>query len=104
MELEQSCYFGEVLQELPCTPREALVPGEHFVAVGKLCRGLTNFPLEGGREGAHYTHPPLRASPGCRQSPPEASELGTANKGSSATTRPRIIVVNHPEQREQTLH
>lgn len=91
-ELEQICYSGEDLQGSPRTPREALVPGEDFVAVGKLCHGLNNFPLEGGREGAHYTHPPPRAGPGCRRSPPEASGLGTGNEGSSTTTRQRIIV------------
>lgn len=92
MELQQSCYAGEVLQELPCAPREAPVPGEDFVAVGKLGHGLTNFPLEGGREGAHFTHPPPRAGPGCRRSPPETSGLGTGNEGSSTMTRQRIIV------------
>lgn len=82
----------EVLRELPCAPREAPVPGEDFVAVGKLCHGLTNFPLEGGREGAHYTHPPLCAGPGCCWLPPETSGLGTGNEGSSTMTRQRLIM------------
>lgn len=66
-ELEQSCCFGEILQELPGTVREALVPGEDFVAVGKLCHGLTNFPLEGGKDGAHSTHPAAVGHPWKRQ-------------------------------------
>lgn len=72
------------------------LPGKHW-CLGRILRllgicGLTDFPLKGGREGAHYTHPAPRAGTGCRRLPPEASGFGTGNEGSSTTTRQRIIM------------
>lgn len=85
-ELQQSCCCGEALQELPCTSREALVPGEDFVAVGNLW--FDRFSSE-RRKRRSSLHPP---SAGCRRLPPEASGFGTGNEGSSTTTRQRIIM------------
>lgn len=64
------------------------------MAVGKLCHDLTNFPREGGREGAHYTHPP-RAAVG---HPRKRQDLG--NEGSSTTTRQSVIIVSITRSRE----
>lgn len=71
MELQQSCCCGEALQELPCTSREALVPGEDFVAVGNLW--FDRFSSE-RRKRRSSLHPP---SAGCRRLPPEASGFRT---------------------------
>lgn len=84
--------LGRFFRNCPALQGKCRCLGRILSLLGKLCHGLTNFPLEGGREGAHYTHPPPRTSPGCRRSSRGTSGLGRGNEGSSTVTRQRIIV------------